>query len=100
MKVLILIKIHSPNYNEQCGKQNLPCTGEIVPEHTKRPKKVFRNTQIGPNWPKMCSGTTLVPIAVPVQVFLVLIVPAWPGSDWRHVLVVMCYLIATSVVYQ
>ena len=47
-----------------------------------------------------CTGTTLVPIAVPVQVFLVLIVPAWPGSDWRTVLAGRCYLIATGVVYQ
>ena len=39
-------------------------------------------------------------IAVPVQFFLVLIVPAWPGSDWRHVLAVRCYLIATGPVYQ
>ena len=47
-----------------------------------------------------CTGTALVPIAVPVQFFLVLIVPAWPGSDWRHVLAVRCYLKATGPVYQ
>ena len=74
----------------QCGKQNLPCTGEIVPEHTKRPPKVIRNTQIGPNWPKMCSGTALVPIADPEQRFLVLGTTAQPAGRWRHVLAVGC----------
>ena len=83
---------HEPGHGCTCAPEHWH-PGPWGGAHVQVPDQSFCTT-----W--HCTGTALVPIAVPAQFFLVLIVPAWPGSDWRHVLAVRCCLMATGPVHQ